>query len=52
MTLVDEKDFDIARLKKLFDPQYFFVKLSPININAVSEGNGLGNGIIEAQNLI
>ena len=52
MTLVDEKDFDIARLKELFDPQYFFVKLSPININAVSEGNGLGNGIIEAQNLI
>jgi len=52
MTLVDEKDFDINKLKEYFDPQHFFVKLSPINTNAISEQNGLGRGIIEAQNLV
>jgi 23S rRNA (adenine2503-C2)-methyltransferase len=52
LTLVDEKDFDIEKLKKWFDPRYFFIKLSPININTVSEKNHLGNGIIEAVNLI
>lgn len=52
MTLVDEKDFDIEKLKKYFDPKYFFIKLSPINVNEVSEKNGLGNGIIEGVNLI
>jgi len=52
MTLVDEKDFDINLLTKYFNPKNFFIKLSPINVNAVSEANGLGNGIIEAQNLV
>lgn len=52
LTLVDEADFDIDKLYKYFDPAYFFIKLSPININATSEFNKMGNGIIEAKNLI
>lgn len=52
MTLVDESDFDIEKLKKYFDKDYFFVKLSPINPNVVSEGNNLGMGVVEGINLI
>ena len=52
MTLVDETDFDIDKLQNLFDKDYFFIKLSPINVNAVSEANGLGNGVIEGVNLV
>lgn len=52
MTLVDESDFDIEKLKKYFDKDHFFVKLSPINPNAVSEGNNLGDGVIEGINLV
>jgi 23S rRNA (adenine2503-C2)-methyltransferase len=52
LTLVDNKDFDIDKLKKYFDPKYFFVKLSQININAISKKNNLGNGIIEGVNLL
>jgi 23S rRNA (adenine2503-C2)-methyltransferase len=47
LTLVDKNDFNIAELKKYFDPQYFFIKLSPINPNKTSDKNGLGLGIIE-----
>lgn len=52
MTLVDQKDFDIELLKKYFDPKYFFIKLSPINTNDISDKNGLGEGIIQSQNLV
>ena len=52
MTLVDESDFDINELKKYFDHEKFFVKLSPINPNCVSEKNGVGLGAITAENLI
>lgn len=52
MTLVDEMDFDIEKLKKYFDPEFFFIKLSPINPNAVSIANNMGNGIIEGINLV
>ena len=51
MTLVDENDFDINLLKEYFDPEYFFIKLSPLNKNIVSESNNL-NGIIQAVNLV
>ena len=51
MTLVDKDDFDIVRLKELFDPEYFFIKLSPINPNPVSEKNNMGLGVIESINL-
>lgn len=51
MTLVDIEDFDIEVLKKYFDPRYFFIKLSPINPNSISEENHMGKGIIEGTNL-
>lgn len=52
MTLVDFEDFDIDKLKKYFDPEYFFIKLSPINENEVSKSNSMGSGVIEGINLI
>ena len=52
LTLVDTKDFDIEKLEKFFDKKYFFIKLSPINENAVSEGNHLGKGVIKGVNLV
>jgi 23S rRNA (adenine2503-C2)-methyltransferase len=52
MTLVDMIDFDIEKLRHYFDPQFFFVKISPINPNNISEENGMGKGVIEARNLV
>lgn len=52
LTLVDESDFDAGKLKRYFDKEHFFVKLSPINPNSISEKNHLGNGVIEGVNLI
>jgi len=52
LTLVDEDDFDIEVLKKYFDPEHFFIKLSPINSNEYSVGNDLGDGIIKGNNLV
>jgi len=52
LTLVDEDDFDIEKLKQYFDPEKFFIKLSPINTNEISEKNNLGKGIIQNKNLI
>ena len=52
LTLVDESDFDAEKLAKYFDKDYFFVKLSPINPNSISEKNNLGNGVIEGVNIV
>lgn len=52
LTLVDNDDFDINILKKYFDANYFFIKLSPINRNEFSDKNLLGKGIIQTVNLI
>ena len=52
LTLVDEEDFDIEKIKKNFDKDKFFIKISPINPNTTSEKNGLGRGIVEGMNLI
>lgn len=52
LTLVDEEDFNIKLLTKYFDKDYFFIKLSPINVNEVSESNNMGNGIIKGINLV
>lgn len=52
MTLVDTADFNIEKLKQYFDPQYFFIKLSPINENCVSKKNHMGKGIIEGVNIV
>lgn len=52
MTLVDEDDFCIETLKHHFKPEYFFIKLSPINPNATSNKNNLGEGVVQGINLI
>jgi adenine C2-methylase RlmN of 23S rRNA A2503 and tRNA A37 len=52
LTLVDESDFDINVLREYFDPEYFFIKLSPINPNIISNKNNLGLGVIEQINLV
>lgn len=52
LTLVDESDFDADKLAQYFDKDHFFVKLSPINPNNISEKNNLGNGIIEGVNIV
>lgn len=52
MTLVDFADFDIEKLKTYFDPAYFFIKLSPINENNISQKNNMGKGIVEVKNLL
>lgn len=51
-TLVDTKDFDIEVLKKHFPKEHFFIKLSPINANEVSDGNNMGVGVIKSVNLM
>jgi adenine C2-methylase RlmN of 23S rRNA A2503 and tRNA A37 len=51
LTLVDESDFDINAINSIFDKDRFFIKLSPININSVSEANGLGAGVIQTKNI-
>ncbi len=51
LTLVSEEDFNIIKLKEYFDPKYFFIKLSPINSNEISDKFHLGKGIIKAINL-
>jgi 23S rRNA (adenine2503-C2)-methyltransferase len=52
LTLVDEADFDIKKLSQHFDQEFFFIKISPININAVSDANNMGEGIIKGKNLV
>lgn len=52
LTLVDQSDFNIDKLKEYFDPKYFFIKLSPINPNSISEKNNLGSGCVKQENLI
>lgn len=52
MTLVSNEDFDIETLKKYFNPEYFFIKLSPINENEISKSNEMGSGIIRSKNII
>ncbi len=52
MTLVNEDDFSIKRLTSVFNPENFFVKLSPINPNDVSDSNNMGTGYVEGINLV
>jgi len=52
MTLVDYADFDIETLRRYFDPEFFFIKLSPINVNAISEKNHMGTGVVDGINLV
>lgn len=52
LTLVDEEDFDIEALKRYFDKNNFFIKLSPINPNEVSDENIGTKGVINQINLL
>lgn len=52
MTLIDESDFDIEKLSCIFDKDDFFIKLSPINKNIISEKNNCGDGFVEGINLL
>ena len=52
LTMTREEDFDIEKLKNLFDKDKFFIKISPINENDISIANDMGSGIIRQQNLI
>ena len=51
LALVNDADFDIDAIDRFFDPKAFFIKLSPINTNAVSDSNLIGEGVIEGKNL-
>lgn len=52
LSLVDMADFDIDQLYKHFNPQHFFIKLSPINPNECSELYGMGTGAVQGINLL
>ena len=52
LTLVEESDFDADKLRMYFDKEHFFVKLSPINTNNISDKNNLGEGVIKGINLV
>jgi 23S rRNA (adenine2503-C2)-methyltransferase len=52
MTLVDDNDFDIEKLSESFNTNNFFIKLSPINPNPVSDKNHMGEGVIEGINIV
>ena len=52
LTMAREEDFDIEKMKKWFSKDNFFVKVSPINPNDVSEKNGLVDGVIKQQNIV
>jgi len=51
-TLIDKSDFDINLLTKYFDKDYFFIKLSPVNVNEVSTSNGIVDGVVNKINNI
>ena len=52
MTMARDEDFSITEMKRIFDKEHFFVKISPINTNDISDSNNMGEGIIKQQNLI
>ena len=52
LTLVREEDFDIKALTEIFSRDKFFVKLSPINPNDVSDENDISEGVIKQSNII
>lgn len=50
LTLVDQNDFDIELLKTYFNKDNFFIKLSPINKNDISDDNNISIGVINYKN--
>src|SRR5574343_251917 len=41
LTLPEAQDFDINKLKQYFSKDYFFIKISPVNMNEVALKNGI-----------
>lgn len=52
LTLARTEDFDVEALKEWFHKDHFFVKLSPINPNDISNSNDLSEGVIAQTNLV
>lgn len=52
LTLVDETDWSIEKLKEYFNPEYFFIKISPVNENEISDKNAIGKGVVTGVNLV
>ena len=52
LTMARDQDFDIRAMKRIFNKDHFFVKISPINENNVSVANLMGEGIIKQKNII
>jgi 23S rRNA (adenine2503-C2)-methyltransferase len=52
LSLVREEDFVLKELVRLFPKEHFFVKLSPINPNDVSDENNISSGVIKTVNLV
>ena len=48
LTMAAKEDWNINELENFFDKNFFFVKVSPINPNEISEKNRMGTGIIQA----
>lgn len=51
LTLTNDEVLDVEKLRKYFDPKYFFIKLSPLNENIISEQNNMKT-VINRVNLI
>jgi len=51
LTLTRPEDFDIVALKNYFNKEHFFIKLSPINTNTISEKNNIVDGVIHTENI-
>lgn len=51
LTLTNNEKLDVEKLSKYFDPKYFFIKLSPLNENLISDSNKV-KGVITAKNLL
>jgi 23S rRNA (adenine2503-C2)-methyltransferase len=52
LSMARKEDFSIDSMKRIFDKDYFFVKISPINENDISIVNAVGKGIISQQNIL
>ena len=46
LTLTNDEQLDVEKLKKYFDPKYFFIKLSPLNENSISRENNIKTVVI------
>lgn len=45
LALADEADFDLDALRRNFDREHFFIKLSQINANFIADENGMDAGV-------